>query len=140
MANWAMDGLIETVQKYYHKMNFHTGKVNAWLRHSSHVIVMSKASCIVMEKYSWLNNVEDQDLKFVDHKDTNLKTMKGVKSVKKLSSPKHEREACAVAEYLLLSEMTKEVSNRKYDDKAMWGVISECTVKFISETEKARVE
>ena len=52
MENWAMDGLIETVQKYYHKMNFNTGKANTWLKHSSHVMVMSKASCIVIEEYS----------------------------------------------------------------------------------------
>ena len=108
MANWAMDGLLETVQKYYHKMNFNTGKANAWLKHFSHVMVMSKASCIVMEEYSRLNNVEDRDSKFIDHKDTNLKTTKGVKSVKNSSNLKREREALSVAEYLLLSEMTKE--------------------------------
>ena len=109
MANWAMDGIFETVQKYYHKMNFNTGKANTWLKHSSHVMVMSKASHIVMEEYSRLNNAEDPDSEFVDHKDTNLKTVKGVKLVKNSSSPKCEREACTVAEYLLHSEMTKEI-------------------------------
>ena len=44
MMNWALDSLIETVQKYYHKMNFHTGKGNGWLKHSAHVMLMSKAS------------------------------------------------------------------------------------------------
>ena len=29
---------IETVQKYYHKMNFNTGKSNGWLIHLSHVM------------------------------------------------------------------------------------------------------
>ena len=140
MANWAMDGLIETVQKYYHKMNFNTGKPNAWLKHSSHVMVMSKASSTVMEEYSRLNNVEDHNSKLVDHKDTNLKTMKGVKSVKNSSSPKREREACAVAEYLLLSKMTREIPDCKYEAKVMWDVLSECTVELISESEKARAE
>ena len=42
MANWALDGLIETVQKFYHKMNFHTGKSNRWLKHSEHVMVIVK--------------------------------------------------------------------------------------------------
>ena len=72
-----------------------------------------------------MNNVEDCDSKFVDHEDTNLKTTKGVKSVKNSSNPKREREACAVAEYLLL---TKEIPDCKYDDKAMWDVLSECTL------------
>ena len=49
MGNWALDGLIEIVQKYYHKMNYHTGKSNGWLKHSPQVMVMSKASRIVME-------------------------------------------------------------------------------------------
>ena len=49
MANWAMDGLIETVQKYYHKMNFHTGKSDGWFKHSAHVMLMSKASRIIVK-------------------------------------------------------------------------------------------
>ena len=67
MANWALDGLIETVQKYYHKMNFHTGKGNGWLKHSPHVMIMSKASRIVIKEYSRLNSTEDKDSKFVIH-------------------------------------------------------------------------
>ena len=72
MGNWALDSLIETVQKYYHKMNFHTGKSNGWMKHSSHVMLMSKASRIVIEEYSCLQSNENKDLQFVDHCDTNL--------------------------------------------------------------------
>ena len=50
MANWALDSLIETIQKYYHKINFNNGKSNGWLKHSLHVMVMSKASRIIMEE------------------------------------------------------------------------------------------
>ena len=96
MLNWALDSLIKTVQKYYHKINFHTGKTNGWLKHSSHVMVMSKASRIVMEEYSCLNSTDDRDTRFVDHQDTNIKIRKGAKAVKGSSNPKRERESCAV--------------------------------------------
>ena len=88
MANWALDGLIEMVQKYYHKMNFHTGKGNGWLTHLPHVMIMSKASRIVVEEYSCLNSIEDKDSKFVDHQDNNIKTSKGYKNTKASSAPK----------------------------------------------------
>ena len=136
----ALNSLIETVQKYYHKMNFHTGKSNGWMKHSSHVMLMSKASRIVMEEYSCLQSNENKDLKFVDHCDTNLKAGKGTKAVKGSSNPKRERESCAVSEYLMLSKMTREVPDRKYDDDKMWSYIDRCTVELISESEKQRAE
>ena len=105
MANWALDGLIVTVQKYYHKMNFHTGKGNGWLKHSAHVMLMSKGSRIVAEEYSRTNSMEDKDAKFVDHHDTNLKTPKAHKNAKASSTPKRAIEACAVAEFLLISKI-----------------------------------
>ena len=80
MGNWALDSLIEMVQKYYHKMNFHTAKSNGWLKHLSHVMLMSKASWIVMEEYSQLQSNDYKDLPFVDHSDTNIKMGKGAKS------------------------------------------------------------
>ena len=140
MANWALDSLIETVQKYYHKMNFHTGKTNGWLKHSSHVMVMSKASRIVMEEYSRLNSADDRDTPFVDHQDTNLKTGKGANAVKNSSNPKRERESCAVAEFIQLSKMTREVPGRIYDNDSMWKVLDECTVELISKSKKSRAD
>ena len=138
MANWAMDSLIETVQKYYHKMNFHTGKSNGWFKHSAHVMLMSKASRIVVEEYSKVNGTEDRDSKFVDHQDQNLNTTKAIKNTKNSSIPRRERESSAVAEYLFLSKMTKEINGRLYNDEEMWKVINECTVDLIVETERER--
>ena len=92
MANWAMDSLIETVQKYYHKMNFHTGKSNGRFKHSAHIMLMSKASRIVAEEYSKLRATEDRDAKFVDHDDHNLNTPKAIKNTKNLSIPRRERK------------------------------------------------
>ena len=140
MANWALDSLIKTVQKYYHKMNFHTGKTNGWLKHLSHGMVMSKASLIVMEEYSCLNSTDDRDTRFVDHQDTNIKIGKGAKAVKGSSNPKRKRESCAVAEFILLLNMTREVPGRCYNDNVMWKVLDNCTVKLISESEKVRAE
>ena len=140
MANWALDGLIETVQKFYHKMHFHTGKSNGWLKHSMHVMVMSKASRIVMEEYSRLNSKEDKDSKFVDHTDSNLKTSKGYKNTKASSTPKKTRECCAVAEYLLLAKITTEIPGRVYNDNKLWDIVSNCTVGLMAETDKERAD
>ena len=140
MLNWALDSLIETVQKYYHKMNFHTGKSNGWLKYSSHVMVMSKVRWIVMEEYSCLNNTDDRDKRFVDHQETNIKIGKGAKAVKGSSNPKCKRELCAVAEFILLSKMTREVLGWRYNNNAMWKVLDDCTVELISRSEKARAE
>ncbi len=92
MANWAMDCLIETVQKYYHKMNFHTGKSNGWFKHSAHVMLMSKANRIVVEEYSKLSGTQERDAKFVDHVGQNLNTPKAIKNTKNLSIPRRERK------------------------------------------------
>ena len=91
MANWALDGLIETVQKYYHKMNFHTEKGNRWLKHSLHVMIMRKASRIVMEENTHLNSTEDKDSKFVDHQDNNINTARGHNNTKTSSTPKRAK-------------------------------------------------
>lgn len=140
MGNWVLESLNETVQKYYHKMNFHTGKSNGWFRYSLHMVVISKASRVVMEECSHLQSTKDKDTHFIDHSDMNIKTGKGAKAVKKSCSPKCERESCAVAEYLKLSKMTREISNRQYNDNEMWDVINQCAVELISETEKSRTE
>ena len=138
MANWALDSLIETVQKFYHKMNFHTGKSNGWLRHSAHVMVMSKASQIIMEEYSQINSKEDKDSKFVDHTDSNLKTSKGYKNTKPSSTPKQTRESCAVAEYLLLGRITTEFPGQMYNHNKIWDTVSHCTVGLTTESERER--
>ena len=81
-----------------------------------------------------------KDLCYKDHSDTNVKSGKGAKSVKNSSNPKHERESCAVAEYLLLSKVTREIPNRQYNDEEMWCVMEKCTVELISESEGSRAE
>ena len=93
-----------------------------------------------MEEYIQLQNNNGKDLCFVDHSDTNIKTGKGAKSIKNSSCPKQERESCAVAEYLFLSKMTRDIPNGKYNNDEMWGVLNKCTVEIISENEKSRAE
>ena len=119
-------------------MNFHTGKTKGWLKHSSHVMVTSKASR--MEEYSRLNSADDRVTRFVDHQDTNIKKGKGAKAVKNTINPKRERELCAVEEFILLSKMTQEVPGRRYEDDAMWKVLDDCTIELISESKKSRAD
>ena len=121
-------------------MNFHTGKSNGWFKHSAHVMVMSKASQIVMEEYSRLNSKEDKDSKFVDHTDSSLKTSKGYKNTKATSTPKRTRECCAVAKYLLLAKITTEIPGRLYNDTELWDTVSNCTVSLTAETDRERAD
>ena len=138
MTNWALDSLIDTVQKYYHKMKIHTDKGNGWLKHSPHVIIMSKASCTVVEKYSRLNSVKDKDSKFVNHQDSSLKQSKLYNNTKPSSTPKQARESCTMAEYLMISKITQEISGRRYDDNVLWQNITQCTVQLGEESGRER--
>ena len=140
MVNWALDSLIETVQKYYHKMNFHTGKGHGWLKHSSHVLVMSKVSHTVVEEYSCLNSVEDKDSKFVDHQDSNLKQSKMHNNTKPLSTPRQAKEACTVAEFLKFSKITQEIPGKHYEDNELWLNLSRSTVQLADESDRGRGE
>ena len=69
-------------------MNFHAGKINGLMKYSTHMIVMSKASRIVVEECSHLYNSENRDISFIDYKDRNVKIGKSAKEIKKSSSLK----------------------------------------------------
>ena len=43
MANWALDSVIESIQKFYHEMNF-DNTVSGWLSHSKNVMLMNNCS------------------------------------------------------------------------------------------------
>lgn len=49
MANWTMDSLIKTIQKFYHK---------SYVKHSAHKMTMNKASQIIQEEYSCLLTIQ----------------------------------------------------------------------------------
>ena len=83
---------------------------------------------------------DDKDLHYIDHSDTNIKSGKGAKSVKNSSDPKHERESCAVSEYLLVSNITREIPNRQYNYDELWRAMDKCTVELISESEQSQAE
>ena len=93
-----------------------------------------------MEEYSRLNSANDRYMRFVDHQDTNIKNGKGAKAVKNTSNPKRECELCAVAEFILLLKITREIPGRRYDDDAMWKVLDDCTVELLRESEKSRAD
>ena len=42
-ANWELDALIESIQKFYHEMNYYN-IVSGWLRHSENVMLMNNCS------------------------------------------------------------------------------------------------
>ena len=51
MANWALDAVIESIQKFYNEMNF-DNTVSGWLRHSEKFMLMNKCSRFAKTEYS----------------------------------------------------------------------------------------
>ena len=50
-ANWELDALIESIQKFYHEINF-DNTVSGCLRHSENVILVNKCSIFSKAEYS----------------------------------------------------------------------------------------
>ena len=48
------------------------------------------------------------------------------------------RESCAIAKYLFLGSITKEVPGRMYNDNEMWDIDSNCTVGLTAESKRER--
>ena len=65
MANWALDAMIESIQKFYHKMNF-DNIVSGWLRHSKNVMLMNKCRKSAKAEYSRVRKVAQEE-RFVSH-------------------------------------------------------------------------
>ena len=51
MSNWALDAVTESIQKFYHEINF-DNTVSGCLRHSENVILVNKCSIFSKAEYS----------------------------------------------------------------------------------------
>ena len=65
MDNWAISDVIESIQKFYHEMNF-DNTVSGWLRHSANVMLMKKCSQFAKAECSRVQKVDQGEL-FVSH-------------------------------------------------------------------------
>jgi hypothetical protein len=124
MAHWSLDGIIELIQKYYHQMNFDNSE-EGWITNSPHIMLMNKARRFSEEEYkrsnSTSNSCESETLeveKSSTSKSPNLKAS---------IIPNRAREHHAIAEYLNLLGVVKEVPDRQYSKLVMWKMLGQIT-------------
>jgi hypothetical protein len=66
MACWALDAIIELMQRYYHKMDFQN-TVEGWRIHSGNIALITKSIQFSSNEYSKIENADNA--KFVDFAD-----------------------------------------------------------------------
>ena len=70
--NWAVDGLIELIQKFYHKMNFKNDSLDGWMQHSPHLQLNNKAIRFATSEYSRVFSDTSKAMKFGDRSENDL--------------------------------------------------------------------
>eukprot|EP00957_Ditylum_brightwellii_P015907 1198096-Ditylum_brightwellii.AAC.2 len=72
MANWALNGIIKMIQKYYHAMNF-DNTIKGWMQHSENVTLVRKYTWFVQTEYN-KSGKEGQEATLINHIDFSPKT------------------------------------------------------------------
>ena len=124
MANWVLNTVIESIQKFYHEMNF-DNTVSGWLRHSANVMLMNK--CIRFEKSecSCVKKVAQEE-QFVSHIVVSARHNPG-DNMKPTAAPQQTLEKQAVIEYLSLTAIPVETEGRKYSHRDMIMKLNDAT-------------
>ena len=137
MANWTLDGIIELVQKYYHQMKFNSEE--GWARHTPHVMLTSKAQRYAQSEYAKTQNEHSHDEQFMNMNDSSSvhdpnknRTDTAVKCKAK--------EKLAIANYISILQMNKEIPGRKYSKKAFMDSLAKVDANLDDEDEDACVK
>ena len=96
MANWALDAVIESIQKFYNEMNF-DNNVSGQLRHLENVMLMNKCSRFAKTEYIRVRKVAQEE-RFVSHIDVSARQDPG-DNMKPTAVPQRTLEKQAVTEY-----------------------------------------
>ena len=135
MANWAIDGLIELIQKFYHKMNFRNDNLDGWMQHSPHLQLNNKSIRFAQAEYTRVYSDAAKSAKF---EDTGENDISGRRNKKATSVPKRIQEHYAVAEFCLINKLTIETPGRKYNQDEIWKLLGEITTKLDLESNKEK--
>jgi hypothetical protein len=129
MASWSMDGIIELLMKFYHKMKFENNH-SGWFRHSAHVMLKNKAKRFVQESYTKGAMAIFSDTRAVDHVEEEVR--KKVDEKKNSSVvPKRTNEKVAIAEFLHITSCTVEQRGRKYNSSLMWSALKDVKIEIV---------
>jgi hypothetical protein len=135
MANWAIDALIELVQKYYHKMNFRNDNLEGWMQHSPNVQLNNKSIRLAKTEYHRFWSESEKDLRNGTGNENDLDQ---ARNRKKTSEPKRLQEHLAIAEFISLNKMVVETPGRKYSQDAMYLSFSSMTTNLSDESESEK--
>jgi hypothetical protein len=136
MANWALDALIELMQRYYHKMNF-TNTIEGWKLHSGNISLIATSIQFSTNEYTKVQSTDQMSTKFVDFVDYD--ETRDVDNRRKATKvPLRELEKQLIAEIILKSGVTRETPGRQYDPAMVWDVLKDVTTELGRESEVER--
>jgi hypothetical protein len=129
MASWALDAIIELLQRYYHKMNF-DNTLEQWKLHSGNFALTAKSIKFVKVEYSRLSDSDNSDAKYVDLKDDYHNGRDAGYCKKGMKVPARILERQLISELITLSGATREQSGRKYNRELFWESFKECKTEL----------
>jgi len=132
MSNWALDAIIELIQKYYHQMRFKNEK--GWAVHSPHVMFTNKASRHESKEHMRSYDKENFEERFLGLSTSPDQHRSREKTAKKC----RELEHIIIAECLSLLNVSVETNNRKHNVNEFRNAMSKITTELIDESEEER--
>ena len=136
MSNWAIDGLIELIQKFYHKMNFKNDNLDGWMQHSPHLQLNNKSIRFARSEYTRVYSDAAKSAKFDDRSENDYD---GCRNNRRASAvPKRLQEHLAIAEFCLLNRLAEEVPNRQYNQNSIWNSLGDITTPLTVETDEEK--
>jgi len=125
-AHWALDALIESIQRYYHNMGF-ANTLEGWNTHSANALLVYRSQNFAAKEYANVHSAEENDDRYINLKDTADKNR-----TKRTTEPKREAEWAAIEEVIILSQSTVEDPGRTSKDSLnlFWRVISKMKTKL----------
>lgn len=134
MAHWPLDGIIELLQKYYHKMRFDNSDYG-WMSNSHHIMLLNKSKRYANDEF---HKVTINDARLVDHVDIAERKPHAGEDSKRLQTaiPNRAKEHHAIAEMLYILNVGDETPHRVYSKKDVWRALSRITTEIRQETDK----
>ena len=136
MASWALDGIVELVQKYYHQMNFRSEA--GWASHSANLMLTNKGRRFAQLEYTRLKSEVANEAKFLGLKDNTAEMERSVRNRRASAIKCREKEHLAIAEYMQLLNVSNERPGRKYVRKEFIEALGKVTTKMEDESEEER--
>lgn len=123
MANWALDGIIEMLQKYYHRLRF--DEKNAHIKDSAHIMVINRSQRMEATEYGSRNKNRSGNDGGVSQDVLHEQKHKNRQST---IIPKRLKEHMAIGELINITKLTVEEPHRSYNENALWVALSRITV------------